>query len=164
MFFYTVIKQCLLISSKWDKTTVYFKPVVSISITLETCDFFPGGLWHSSLIESNVIDFFLPFLPLERRHVKLCIRDNLEEKGYHVTEEILNKVANELLYYPAESKLFSKSGCKRVSQKVDVVIMEEEEDWLRKFGVISCLQSDECFKIIVKHFDGFCNSAKLTIM
>ncbi|CAI9555797.1 unnamed protein product, partial [Staurois parvus] len=28
------------------------------------------GFWHSSLIDKNLIDFFVPFLPLEYRHVK----------------------------------------------------------------------------------------------
>ncbi|XP_014680900.1 PREDICTED: torsin-1B-like isoform X2 [Priapulus caudatus] len=88
-----------------------------------------GGLWHSSLIESDVIDFFLPFLPMERKHVKLCIKDDLETKGHRATEEILNRVANELLFYPDKTRLFSKSGCKRVSQKVDVVLMEMENDY-----------------------------------
>ncbi len=81
-----------------------------------------GGLWHSSLIEKNLISAFVPFLPLERRHVKLCIRDDLALKGQKVTEDMLSKVADELLYFPAEHKLFSKSGCKRVSQKVDLLI------------------------------------------
>ena len=81
-----------------------------------------GGLWHSSLIEKNLISAFVPFLPLERRHVKLCVRDDLISKNYTVTEEILSKVADELLYFPPNIKLFSKSGCKRVSQKVDLII------------------------------------------
>ena len=81
-----------------------------------------GGLWHSSLIEKNLISAFVPFLPLERRHVKLCIRDDLKNKAQPVTKEILNKVADELLYFPPSNKLFSKSGCKRVSQKVDLII------------------------------------------
>ncbi|XP_035683219.1 torsin-1A-like [Branchiostoma floridae] len=83
-----------------------------------------GGLWHSSLIEKNLIDVFIPFLPLERQHVKLCIRDDLRAKGHTVTEDVVTKVADELQYFPDREQLYSKSGCKRVSQKVDL-IMEE---------------------------------------
>ena len=84
-----------------------------------------GGLWHSTLIEKNLISLFLPFLPLERKHVKLCIKDDLRAKNYTVNDEIVDKIANELLYFPQDSKLYSKSGCKRVSEKVDL-IMEDD--------------------------------------
>ena len=30
-----------------------------------------GGFQHSSLIEKNLIDYFIPFLPLERSHIKM---------------------------------------------------------------------------------------------
>lgn len=33
-----------------------------------------GGLQESRLIESHVIDHFVPFLPLELRHVEQCIK------------------------------------------------------------------------------------------
>nr|XP_035972913.1 torsin-1B isoform X2 [Halichoerus grypus] len=33
-----------------------------------------SGLWHSGLIDRNLIDYFIPFLPLEYRHVKMCVR------------------------------------------------------------------------------------------
>uniref|UniRef100_A0A182T3Q0 AAA+ ATPase domain-containing protein n=1 Tax=Anopheles maculatus TaxID=74869 RepID=A0A182T3Q0_9DIPT len=33
-----------------------------------------GGLYKSELIESHVVDHFVPFLPLEQRHVESCIR------------------------------------------------------------------------------------------
>ena len=89
---------------------------------------FIGGLWHSSLIENNLISAFVPFLPMERKHVKMCIRDDLKQKGFPVSEEIISKVADELQYFPNDRKLFSKSGCKRVSQKVDLVMEDYEDD------------------------------------
>ncbi len=81
-----------------------------------------GGLQHSRLIEKCLVSAFVPFLPLERQHVKLCIEDDLRAKGYKYNEDIISKVADELLYFPPEDKLFSKSGCKRVSQKVDLIV------------------------------------------
>ena len=85
-----------------------------------------GGLWHSSLIDRNLVTAFVPFLPMERKHVKLCIEDNLRSKNRTVTEDIVNKVADLLPYYPEDAKLFAKSGCKRVSQKVDFVADKDE--------------------------------------
>ena len=81
-----------------------------------------AGFWHTTLIESNLIDYFIPFLPLERSHIKLCVKADLEEKGHPVTDSVLNSVADEMLYFPEDTKVFSKSGCKKVSAKVDYVM------------------------------------------
>ena len=81
------------------------------------------GFWHSSLIEKHLIDYFIPFLPLERSHIKMCAKADLELKGYRVTERILNSVADEMLYSPDDLKVFSKSGCKKVSSKVDYIML-----------------------------------------
>lgn len=87
---------------------------------------FAGGLWHSSLIDRNLISAFVPFLPMERKHVKMCIEDDLRYKNREVTEHIVNQVADVLPYYPPEAKLFAASGCKRVSQKVDLMLDKDE--------------------------------------
>ncbi|XP_077986795.1 torsin-1A-like [Glandiceps talaboti] len=84
-----------------------------------------GGLWHSGLIEKHLIDFFVPFLPMERSHVMKCIEDDLNAKGHPKDKNIIRQVADELQYFPPDSKLYSKSGCKRVSQKVDLIIGEK---------------------------------------
>lgn len=82
-----------------------------------------GGFWHSSLIDKNLIDYFIPFLPLERSHVKMCAKTDMEEKGHPVTEQVLNSVSDELLYFPDDLKVFSQSGCKKVSSKVDYIML-----------------------------------------
>ena len=81
-----------------------------------------SGFWHSSLIEKHLIDYFIPFLPLERSHIKMCAKAELERKQHPVTEQILNKIADELLYFPDDLKAFSLSGCKKISSKVDYVM------------------------------------------
>ena len=81
-----------------------------------------GGFWRSSFIEKNPVDYFIPFLPLERSHVKMCAKVDVEKKGHPVTEQVLNSIADELLYYPEDLKVFSQSGCKKVSSKVDYIM------------------------------------------
>ena len=81
-----------------------------------------GGFWYSSLIEKNLIDYFIPFFPLERSHIKMCTKVDLEKKGHPVTEQVLNSIADELLYFPEYVKVFSQSGCKKVSSKVDFIM------------------------------------------
>ena len=56
----------------------------------------------------------------------MCVRDNLRLKGHEESEEFFNKVAEEMQYFPSDLKLFSTSGCKRVSQKVDFIKEKEE--------------------------------------
>ena len=81
-----------------------------------------GGLWHGELIRHNLIDFFIPFLPLEKSHVKKCIKFELIKKGKTVTEDIINRVANSLQY--DQENIFSKSGCKKISSRVDQVVIK----------------------------------------
>ncbi|CAM5163690.1 unnamed protein product [Eretmochelys imbricata] len=78
-----------------------------------------SGFWHSSLIDRNLIDYFVPFLPLEYKHVKMCVRVELESRGYMVDEEIITKVADEMTYFPKEEKIYSDKGCKTVFTKLD---------------------------------------------
>ncbi|EDO43415.1 predicted protein [Nematostella vectensis] len=40
-----------------------------------------GGFWHTTLIEKHLIDYFVPFLPLERAHIKQCALVDLQDKG-----------------------------------------------------------------------------------
>ncbi|XP_023235254.1 torsin-1A-like [Centruroides sculpturatus] len=84
-----------------------------------------GGFYKSEIIERHLIDAHVPFLPLEKNHVKMCIRDDLVSKGLEVDPEFVDRVADELDYYPEEAKIFSVSGCKRISQKVDVMKADE---------------------------------------
>ncbi|XP_044161346.1 torsin-1B-like [Bufo gargarizans] len=79
-----------------------------------------SGFWHSSLIEKNLIDCFVPFLPLEFTHVKKCVLAELRHRGYVEDEELASEVAKDMTYSPRETKLFSDKGCKTVSAKLSL--------------------------------------------
>nr|XP_003474990.2 torsin-3A [Cavia porcellus] len=78
-----------------------------------------SGFGHSRLVKDNLIDFFVPFLPLEYRHVRLCARDAFQSQELLYTEETLDEVAKMMTYVPKEEKLFSSQGCKSVSQRIN---------------------------------------------
>ncbi|KAM6431487.1 torsin-1B isoform 1-T1 [Liasis olivaceus] len=78
-----------------------------------------SGLWHSSLIDRNLIDYFVPFLPLEYKHVKMCIRAEVKSRGSPVDEEIVQKVADEMTFFPKDERIYSDKGCKTVQTKLD---------------------------------------------
>ena len=46
------------------------------------------------MIEKNLVDVFVPFLPLERRHVKICARNEFERRYVDFLEEMVEKVAD----------------------------------------------------------------------
>ncbi|XP_029468789.1 torsin-1A-like [Rhinatrema bivittatum] len=81
-----------------------------------------SGLWHSSLIDKNLIDYFVPFLPLEYRHVKMCIAAELQARKYEADPEIIARIAEEMTYFPKAEKIYSDKGCKTVAAKLDLHI------------------------------------------
>lgn len=85
----------------------------------------PGGFWHSELVKKDLIDVYVPFLPLEKKHVRKCIIAELRARNLRTDSTIVDRIANQLLYAPEEVELFSVSGCKKVNQKVDLFATDE---------------------------------------
>lgn len=58
-----------------------------------------GGLKTSRLITRHMIDYFIPFLPLERRHIIMCFKDYLRNRNIDENEveyEKIEKLADSL--------------------------------------------------------------------
>uniref|UniRef100_A0A914X0Q7 Torsin n=1 Tax=Plectus sambesii TaxID=2011161 RepID=A0A914X0Q7_9BILA len=89
-----------------------------------------GGLRFSPLVENNLIDHYIPFLPLERHHVMSCIRDylKLKLKGRKSTEDRIKSIADLLLYFPKSTQIFSEAGCKSVPRKADLFLPAEKDE------------------------------------
>jgi len=79
-----------------------------------------GGLHRSAVIDSSLIDVYVPFLPLERKHVKLCVESEARSRNLTMHEEQVMTVVNSLTYWPEDTMLYSTTGCKRVSNKMDL--------------------------------------------
>jgi len=87
-----------------------------------------GGLHRSAVIDSSLIDVYVPFLPLERRHIRQCVEKEGIERNITIGEIEVEKIVNSLSYWPADSQLYSTTGCKRISSKFD--LYEEQLDEL----------------------------------
>ncbi|KAL7669862.1 hypothetical protein ACOME3_004809 [Neoechinorhynchus agilis] len=94
-----------------------------------------GGLWHTELIQRDLLTFIIPFLPLERDHLKQCIVDYLLVRNYtHLFKSpaqqsnFILDVLDEIIFVPEKLHLFSSSGCKRVPQRVEYLIMDVEKE------------------------------------
>ncbi|XP_059214629.1 torsin-1A-like [Centropristis striata] len=85
-----------------------------------------SGFWHSSLIDANLVDFFIPFLPLEHRHVVQCVMAEMRAKNLWADEKVANKVARDLNYFPKMERVFSSQGCKTVESNLYLYILESE--------------------------------------
>jgi hypothetical protein len=88
-----------------------------------------GGLWHASLINRHLVTFFVPFLPLERSHVRICIQRQLEREHlnskyqYKISDnDIIDQVLDLIEFSPPDLLLYSVSGCKKVRQKLDFIL------------------------------------------
>jgi torsin-1 len=82
-----------------------------------------GGFFDAKLIDHNLFSAFIPFMPLQREHVRLCIKKYIGiTYKVHNTEEIVNKVISQLDFTPEKNPLFSVAGCRRVPEKTDQII------------------------------------------
>lgn len=87
-----------------------------------------GGFQYALLIERHLVTFFVPFLPLERVHIRDCILQQLkillknEQDQYEYFEyDIVDRVLQLMEFTPSSSFEYSKSGCKRVQQKLNYI-------------------------------------------
>ncbi|XP_056289032.1 torsin family 1 isoform X2 [Pseudoliparis swirei] len=78
-----------------------------------------SGLWHTSLIDKNLVDFFVPFLPLEYRHVAQCAMAEMKAKNLLADPAVADQVASEINYFPKTERIFSVKGCKTIASKLD---------------------------------------------
>ena len=84
-----------------------------------------GGLHHSTVIERSLVDHFVPFLPLEKSHVRACVRAEAElEQLRSVTDADVEEVMNQLVYWPRDVELYAEAGCKRIDKKVELLLEE----------------------------------------
>lgn len=89
-------------------------------------------MYLSDVIVSHMITAYVPFLPLERKHIRQCIKDVLVAQKYYKRKDIpegdVRKIANQLTYFPADEEIFSVNGCKRVQEKVAYVMDDDVDD------------------------------------
>ncbi|KAM7392569.1 hypothetical protein PAMA_007606 [Pampus argenteus] len=78
-----------------------------------------SGMWHSSLIEQNMVDFFIPFLPLDYQHVIQCVLAQMKAKNRQPNPGVAHKLARDLDYFPKFERVFSVRGCKTIAKRLD---------------------------------------------
>ncbi|TWW66348.1 torsin-1A-like [Takifugu rubripes] len=78
-----------------------------------------SGLWHTSLIDKNLVDFFVPFLPLEYHHVVQCAMNEMKVRGHEPDLNVADEVARFHIDFPKREGIFAFKGCKTIQSKLD---------------------------------------------
>uniref|UniRef100_A0A8C6U9M6 Torsin n=1 Tax=Neogobius melanostomus TaxID=47308 RepID=A0A8C6U9M6_9GOBI len=92
------------------------------ALSLSVFDDKSSGLWHSSLIEKHMVDFFVPFLPLEHKHVVQCALAEMKARGLKPYRCVADQVAKDFMDFPKSEKIFSGKGCKTIVSKLDFYV------------------------------------------
>ncbi|XP_050518651.1 torsin-1A-like [Diabrotica virgifera virgifera] len=91
-----------------------------------------GGFQFSDVVKSNLIDHYIPFLPMQEAHVKECIKDQFRERGItNPTDDDIKEIMSFIEWGPEGVNLFSKTGCKRISAKVGKLVVRKYPEKLR---------------------------------
>ncbi|XP_078045359.1 torsin-1A [Augochlora pura] len=83
-----------------------------------------GGLRHSDTIDTNLIDHYVPFLPLEEAHVKQCLLKAFVNRDIDPSIDMIESGISYVIFGPDPHNLYATSGCKRLEQKVAAIIYD----------------------------------------
>ncbi|KAL1509427.1 hypothetical protein ABEB36_004167 [Hypothenemus hampei] len=82
-----------------------------------------GGLFHGDLITHTLIDHYIPFLPLQEEHVRKCILHEFRKRDVNNPKpEHVDHIFKFVEWGPDTSLIFAKTGCKRLSPKVALLV------------------------------------------
>lgn len=85
-----------------------------------------GGLQYCDNINSHLISYYVPFLPLQVEHVTQCIEAELKLRSFvGIEETIFKEVLNQVTFTKKDSPsggLFAVSGCKNIDTLVSTAL------------------------------------------
>ncbi|XP_024155537.1 torsin-1A [Oryzias melastigma] len=88
-----------------------------------------SGFFHTSLIKNNLVDFFVPFLPLEYSHVVQCITAKMKTRANKrkglLDMDVIDQITTDVLDFPKTEQVFSSKGCKTIDSKLEYYTSNE---------------------------------------
>ncbi|KAH8306873.1 hypothetical protein KR018_009926, partial [Drosophila ironensis] len=81
-----------------------------------------GGLKKTNMIDSHVIDHFIPFLPMEKAHVVKCLEAEFQRWERKPDKAIIDDILGSSISFDRTHGLFAISGCKTLEKKVAMAI------------------------------------------
>ncbi|XP_063066125.1 torsin-1A-like isoform X2 [Engraulis encrasicolus] len=101
-----------------DREEIQLKDL-EMAVTLSVFNNKQSGFWHASLIDKNLVDVYVPFLPLELKHVVQCGVAEMESRGKQADRDVVERMAQDMNYFPKDARLFATQGCKVISSRLD---------------------------------------------
>ncbi|XP_076233177.1 torsin-1A [Calliopsis andreniformis] len=86
-----------------------------------------GGFYRSDTIDTNLIDHYVPFLPLEETHVKKCLQNAFINRDIIPTTEMIQEGLSFVIFGPPPHNLYATAGCKRLEQKVASIVYNQKK-------------------------------------
>ena len=85
--------------------------------------------FHDMVLSRGVSTYIVPFMPLSRSVVRKCIMNDIknrfpDEHDLIPSRKIIDNLLQELKYFSDEFPVFSTSGCKTITTKLDVILEE----------------------------------------
>ncbi|XP_017748336.1 PREDICTED: prosalusin isoform X1 [Rhinopithecus bieti] len=80
------------------------------------------GFSHSGIMEERLLDAVVPFLPLQRHHVRHCVLNELAQLGLEPRDEVVQAVLDSTTFFPEDEQLFSSNGCKTVASRISLFL------------------------------------------
>ena len=83
--------------------------------------------FHDMLMSRGVSLSIVPFMPLSRSIVRKCIMNDIKSRlpgqtDFAPSRKVIDNLLQELKYFSDEFPVFSTSGCKTISSKLDVLL------------------------------------------
>ncbi|XP_012313519.2 prosalusin isoform X1 [Aotus nancymaae] len=76
------------------------------------------GFSRLGIMEERLLDAVVPFLPLQRHHVRHCVLNELAQLGLEPRDEVVQAVLDSTTFFPEDEQLFSSNGCKTVASRI----------------------------------------------
>ena len=83
--------------------------------------------FHGMLMSRGVTLRLVPFMPLSRSVVRKCIMNDIktrfpDQADFSPPRKMIDNLLQELKYFSDEFPVFSTSGCKTITSKLDVLL------------------------------------------
>ncbi|CAD5113023.1 unnamed protein product [Dimorphilus gyrociliatus] len=96
-------------SQQFDRNTKY--PEIEKNIMLKTH-------WFKEFMSSGMIDSFVPFQLLEKKHAIQCVILEAKKRGLKLSREKLDQIISSVTFQEIDGIEYSKAGCTSISNKL----------------------------------------------
>ncbi|XP_063076169.1 torsin-1A-like [Engraulis encrasicolus] len=74
-----------------------------------------GAFWHASFMDEHLVDAYVPFLPLEFKHVVQCVLAEMESRGIEPDQNVADRMAQAMTH----GRIYATQGCKTISNRLE---------------------------------------------